>query len=270
MTQSGSEVANGATSMQQVATMRWTMCVGFLVMSSLIGVSCGGDEESSEKPATAGPVKLDGSKLSGCFADSDCKNGLVCYGEDTNSMTAAAGFCTDACQTDDPFAAGNVCAAINGFAAACSPEGECRIDCTGSGKGDGKCPANMECRDADPREMETVYRCLYPIGTGRGKTRDWAECKPARGDADCASPNVCVASGMGQNQRGYCSAPCTNDAECSAPAGVTARPLCAATLDACSLDCADGASCPAGMECIDTAPGQQVTMRCRFAPPPAI
>jgi hypothetical protein len=37
-------------------------------------------------------------------------------------------------------------------------------------------------------------------------------------------------------------------------------------LDYCSLDCADGATCPQGMECVDTTPGNQVTMRCRFVP----
>jgi hypothetical protein len=236
------------------------------VMCWMIVASCGGDDEkSSDEPAKAGPLKMDGSKLAACFANADCKNGLVCYGADTDSMTATAGFCTDACNNDDPFAANHLCPKIADMAASCSPDGQCRVDCTGSGMGDGKCPAGMECRDADPSDM-TAYRCLYPVGTGRGSKKVFEECDPRRGDADCGAPNVCVGFGTMQAQRGFCTAPCTMDAECTAPNGTTARPLCAAMLDYCSLDCADGATCPQGMECVDTTPGNQVTMRCRFVP----
>jgi hypothetical protein len=237
----------------------------------MVVASCGGDDGDGDDTSseTSSAVKLDGSRLSGCFANADCKNGLVCYGAITSSMMATAGFCTDACNADpseDPFAKGNLCPDIANQAASCSPEGQCRVDCTGGGNGDGKCPSGMECRDTDPSDMRVAFRCAYPIGTAKGAKKLWDECNPAHADADCASPNVCVAFGTGQSRRGFCSAPCTMDGECSAPAGATARPLCATSLDACSLDCADGASCPNGMECIDTTPGDQVTMRCRFVP----
>jgi hypothetical protein len=246
--------------------MRWTTISCFAVLCLGVVVSCGGDDESTrEEPAKAGAIKMDGSKLAGCFADSDCKNGLVCYGQTTTSMMATAGFCTDACDPDDPFAKNAICPAISNQMASCSPEGECRLDCTGGGNGDGKCPANMECRDLDA-SMMNAFRCVYPVGTGRGSKKPWEECNPDRGDADCGAPNVCVAFGSDEAQRGFCSAPCTMDAECMPPAGVTARPLCATQLDACSLDCTDGASCPQGMECVDTTPGNQVSMRCRFVP----
>ena len=248
--------------------MRWITTSSFVVLCGMMTASCGGDEEpSSEK---AGAVKLDGSRLAGCFADSDCKNGLVCYGQNTESMMAAAGFCTDACEPDDPFAANALCPKILGQDASCSPEGECRIDCTGSGAGNGKCPSGMECRDVDTSEMGMAFRCTYPIGTGRGSKKLWDECSPARGDVDCETPNVCVSFGSGQNRRGYCSAPCTMDVECKPPAGTSARPICAASLEACSLDCTDGGTCPKGMECVDTTPGDQVAMRCRYVPPQAM
>lgn len=231
---------------------------------------CGSDDDDSSDREPSGSksssIKSDGSRLAGCFGDSDCKNDLTCYGADTDSMTATAGFCIEKCNYDDPFVKEHNCPDIDKVAAVCSADSQCRIDCTGSGKGDGKCPASMECRDADPTDM-TAYRCLYPVGTNRGTKKAWEECNPNHGDADCAAPNTCVPFGSGENVRGYCSAPCMNESECSAPDGVTARPLCPATLDACSLDCTDGATCPAGMDCVDTTPGNQTTMRCRFAPP---
>jgi hypothetical protein len=227
---------------------------------------CGGGDEPSEERASTG-IDFDGAKLSGCFASSDCKGGLVCYGATRTSMDATAGYCTDACQNDDPFAPGAICPELEKFAQTCSPDGQCRIDCTGSGAGDGKCPGSLECRDVDPREEETAFRCAYPVGTGRGNTKLWAECSPAHGDADCAAPNVCVAFGSGGAARGFCSAPCTANEECTAPGGATAVPICAPSLQACSLDCTGGASCPNGMQCIDTSPGQAVTERCRFVPP---
>jgi hypothetical protein len=234
----------------------------------MVAASCGGDESSPEEKS--GSIKLDGSRLAGCFADADCKNDLVCYGAITESMMATAGFCTDRCDSSDPFAANAICPKILGQDATCSPEGECRIDCTGTGAGNGKCPSGMECRDVDQSEMGMAFRCTYPIGTGRGTKKLWDECNPARGDADCVAPHVCVPYGNGQNRRGYCSASCTMDGECMAPAGASARPLCAPQLEACSLDCIDGATCPKGMECIDTTPGDQVTMRCRYVPPQAM
>jgi hypothetical protein len=244
--------------------MRWITLSSLVVLCLLAAASCGGDESSSEESAS---IKLDGSRLAGCFSDADCKNELVCYGAITSSMMATAGFCTDTCEPDDPFAAEALCPAILDQPAKCSPEGQCRVDCTGGGNGDGKCPSGMECRDADPNEMRVAFRCTYPIGTGRGMKKLWDECNPNRGDAECEAPNQCVPFGTGQNRRGFCSAPCTMDAECKAPAGATARPICAASLEACSLDCTDGGTCPKGMECIDTTPGQQVTQRCRYVPP---
>jgi hypothetical protein len=237
------------------------------VLCSILATSCGGDESSSEE---ANVIKRDGSRLAGCFTDADCKNGLVCYGAITESMMATAGFCTDACQADDPFAANAVCPKILDQPASCSPEGQCRVDCTGGGNGNGKCPSGMECRDIDTSEMGVAFRCAYPIGAGRGAKKLWDECSPAHGDADCESAQVCVPFGTGQNRRGYCSAPCTMDGECKAPAGASARPICAASLEACSLDCTDGATCPKGMECVNTTPGNQVAMRCRYVPPQAM
>jgi hypothetical protein len=255
----------------QVNRMRWIKVSSFVCLCWMVVASCGGDDDDTGSEMSSA-IKLDGSRLAGCLASADCKNDLVCYGAITSSTMATAGFCTDACNADptaDPFAAGNLCPDISGQAASCSPEGQCRIDCTGGGSGDGKCPTGMECRDTDPNEMRMTFRCAYPIGTKAAGSRKklWDECNPAHVDADCESPNICVASGTGQNRRGFCSAPCTMDGECSAPSGATARPLCAASLEACSLDCADGASCPRGMDCIDTTPGDQVTMRCRFVPP---
>jgi hypothetical protein len=243
--------------------MRWITTSSLVVLCWMMVASCGGDEPSSEKSES---IKLDGSRLAGCFSNADCKNELVCYGAITNSMMATAGFCTNACDADDPFAAEAICPAILDQPASCSPEGQCRVDCTGGGNGNGKCPSGMECRDTDPDGMRVAYRCTYPIGTARGTKKLWDECNPAHGAADCATPNECVPFGTGQNRRGYCSAPCTNDGECMAPAGATARPICAASLEACSLDCSAGATCPKGMECIDTTPGEQVTQRCRYVP----
>lgn len=248
--------------------MRWYTTSILVGSICLAAVSCGGDEEKRDDATST--VKLDGSRLSGCFASSDCKGDLTCYGAITNSMMATAGYCSDPCNPDpdeDPFSPRNICPPIDKMSASCSPMGQCRIDCTGGGMGDGECPAGMECRDVDASDMGVAWRCGYPIGTGRGKAKLWAECDPRHGDADCDAPNVCIAFGNGQNRRGFCSAPCTNDAECSAPSGVSARPLCAPSLEACSLDCVDGATCPNGMECIDATPGQTVTMRCRFVPP---
>ena len=251
--------------------MRWyTTSTWVVVMGWSLIASCGGDEDTGSESSG---VKLDGSRLAGCFASADCKEGLVCYGANTNSMDATAGYCTDRCNADpeeDPFSPQNRCAPIDGQAATCSGQGQCRVDCTGKGEGDGKCPRGMECRDVDADEMRVAWRCAYPVGTARGNTKLWAECKPSRGDSDCAAPNVCVGFGNGQSARGFCSAPCTMDAECVAPGGVSARPLCAPSLEACSLDCVDGGSCPGGMECIDTSPGETVTMRCRFVPPDAM
>jgi hypothetical protein len=248
--------------------MRWITTASFVVMGSMIAAgSCGGDDdEPKSESEQSSSIKTDGSRLAACFATADCKEGLLCYGVVTDATMATAGFCTDACTSDDPFAADAICAPIKDQAATCSPDGQCRVDCTGGGSGDGKCPSGMECRDTDPSEMRMTFRCAYPIGTGRGKKKLWEECNPARGSGDCASPNECVPYGMGQNRRGYCSAPCEMDSECEAPAGATARPLCAAQLGACSLDCADGATCPNGMECINTGGANMMTLRCRYVP----
>ncbi|HKU44334.1 MAG TPA: hypothetical protein VJR89_39515 [Polyangiales bacterium] len=238
------------------------------VCQLICAAGCGSDESSE----MSGALKRDGSKLAACFSDADCKNDLICYGQITDSMMATAGFCTAACNVDpreDPFAPGNLCEDIEKLKASCSPEGECRVDCTGSGKGDGPCPSGMVCRDTDPSDMRVALRCAYPIGMGRGAKQSWEECSPTHGDADCSAPNVCVPFGNGANRRGFCSAPCTMDGECKAPNGVNARPLCAPQLEACSLDCTDGATCPAGMQCVDTTGGDTPAMRCRFVPAPA-
>ena len=247
----------------QVKTMR-RIKSSSLVLCLTIAAGCGGDESSEDSA-----LKKDGSRLAGCFADADCKNNLVCYGANTSAMMATAGFCTDACEPDDPFAANAICPPILNQVATCSPEGECRIDCTGGGDGKGKCPSGMECRDLDSSEMGVAFRCVYTVGTGRGAKKLWEECNPARGSADCAAPDVCAPFGSGQNRRGFCAAPCTMDQECMAmaPAGATARPFCSESLEACSLDCTGGATCPKGMQCIDTSPGDQVTERCRYVPP---
>lgn len=244
--------------------MRWTTISSLVALCLLSATSCGGDESNSEESAA---LKQDGSRLAACFANADCKNDLVCYGASTSAMMATAGFCIERCEPDDPFAANAICPPILNHAATCSPQGQCRIDCTGTNNGNGKCPAGMECRDTDTSEMGVAFRCVRPIGTGRGAKKLWEECNPAKGDVECAAPHVCVPYGNGQNRRGYCSDTCMSDQECMAPAGATARPICAMQLEACSLDCTDGGSCPKGMQCIDTSPGEQVTQRCRFVPP---
>jgi hypothetical protein len=241
----------------------------YLGLASILTIGCGSDESPERGAArNTSAVKTDGSRLAACFGSSECDEGLVCYGADTEAETGTAGFCIERCSTGMGMSeAPASCPDILGQPAGCSPQGQCRIDCTGGGNGDGKCPKELECRDVDAREDVTAYRCVYPVGTGAGTKKTWEECNPDHGDADCADGNVCVPFGNGRNQRGYCAARCERVAQCLPAAGATARVLCAPMLGACSLDCsAEGSTCPKGMECVNTSGGMVSTPRCRFVP----
>ena len=210
-------------------------------------------EQQAIAPVTA--------QLALCFTDEECLAGLVCYGPGLGEPAGDAGYCTQGCMADAD------CEPMEGMAATCAPGGQCRVDCTGSGQGDGPCPSGTVCRDADPREEELAYRCMFPEGTGAGFEPEWAQCNPEHGDADCADGRTCTDSASGSDRLGYCATPCEGDdsSGCIAPAGVTAVPLCASFYSICSLDCsAAGSTCPPGMQCVDAGWGDQVAMRCRY------
>jgi hypothetical protein len=223
-------------------------------------------------PGTAGPL-LDlpygGEQLSACYGD-ECKgDDLLCF---ANSGTAP-GFCTEDCNEDSD------CKPIDGLKAECSPERRCQVDCTGSGKGDAKCPKNMECRDL-PNPMGggivtpivtdalvSNWRCVYPVDAGKNDVKVYGQCDRDHGHGDCEGTRLChtptapltLATGPG-----YCSPSCKAVADCVAPSGTTALPLC--NDGACDFDCSGkGASCPQGMNCLDVDNSLlSQTFRCRF------
>ena len=203
-------------------------------------------------------LPADGNRLSVCYQAADCNgDDLTCYIPDS----IGPGFCTEDCAIDKD------CQALEGMAMTCSPEGQCRVDCTGKGKGDGKCPTHMECRDVSVGIITTPsYRCTYPEGSGSRVSAKYERCDPTHDDGDCMDKLACfVPSGFGTGTGpGYCAPACTEAKNCEAPAGANAAPAC--ENGHCTLDCSGaGTTCPAGMNCrdIDESPLGE-TFRCRF------
>lgn len=229
----------------------------------LVLLVCGGCAETGSGRSPGTGASMDGSRLSICYSSEDCtEEGLVCYGAMLSGPEAGAGFCTQSCTEDAD------CDPIGGMTATCAPTlGQCRVDCTGSGSGDGRCPEGMTCRDADPREDQVAPRCMYPAGTGSEMAAgEWGRCDPTHGDLDCAGELTCVASGFEETSSGYCATSCDADEQCAAPAGSGTIALCPGILGACSLDCAGANStCPQGMQCVEVFSIGDPILRCRYA-----
>jgi hypothetical protein len=219
-----------------------------------------GSVPSGDGDASAPLVALpaDGNRLSVCYEAADCNgDDLTCYLPDS----LVPGFCTDDCNEDKD------CPAVEGLAATCSPDGQCRIDCAGKGKGDGKCPKDMECRDVfDGILGPASYKCVYPEGSGSRVSAKYERCDPKHEDGDCKDKLACfVPSAFGSGSGpGYCAPTCKEAKDCSVPGGASAVPACEA--EHCTLDCSGaGATCPAGMNCrdVDESPLSEM-YRCRF------
>ncbi len=226
-------------------------------------------ETTAEKAGTLLNLPHDGGRLSACYGDECNGDDLLCF---ANSGTAP-GFCTEDCNQDSD------CQPIEGIKAECSPERRCQVDCTGSGKGDGKCPKNMECRDLpNPMGVGIVtpividalisqWRCVYPVDAGKNTVKLYEQCDRAHGHGDCQGTRKCHAPTAPltlPTGPGYCSPECKEVSDCSVPSGTTAVPMC--NDGACDFDCsAKGASCPKGMNCRDVDNNLLTeTFRCRF------
>jgi hypothetical protein len=210
-------------------------------------------------PVTTTQLPSDGNKLSVCYGEADCNgDDLTCY----LPGDAAPGLCTDDCSQDSD------CPAVEGIAQGCSTFGQCRIDCTGTGSGDGACPANQVCRDTSGPGLLTppAYRCTYPVGAGSKAVALYGKCNTNHGGGDCQGMLGChVPSALlfAPEGPGYCSNACTVEADCALPAGVTSTVMC---LDGgCEFDCSRaGASCPSAMNCRDIDPSPLEDYRCRM------
>lgn len=218
----------------------------------------GGSQVSTPLPAT-------GDRLSVCYAKADCNgDDLVCYLPDG----ARPGYCTDNCAADTD------CQPLGGVATSCSPDGFCRMDCAGTGAGDGACPADMVCRaiSLTTNPLGPSYRCTYPDGSGKRSVPSYERCDRGHGDADCSAvADGCYAPALnlgGIFGPGYCAPACTEAASCgTVPAGTTATPVCGLT-GRCELDCgaAGKGNCPTGMNCVNINPSALTPpiQRCRF------
>jgi hypothetical protein len=203
-------------------------------------------------------LPADGNRLAVCYEAADCNgDDLTCYIPDS----IGPGFCTEDCAADKD------CQALEGMAMTCSPEGQCRVDCTGKGSGDGKCPTHMACRDVAVGLLAAPsYRCTYPEGSGSRASAKYEQCDPMHDDGDCKDKLACfVPSVFGTGTGpGYCAPACTAVKDCTAPGGTSAAPVCESGH--CSFNCKGaGTTCPAGMNCrdIDESPIGE-TFRCRF------
>lgn len=230
------------------------------------------DGGTTEKPMSGTLLDLpySGELLSLCYQNADCKGaGLGCYA----AFGTVAGFCSAKCEKDGD------CKPIGGVVATCSPEGLCRVDCSGKDdNGDGACPTNMRCRDVfDPsvvvagEESEpgliSIWRCGYPVHAGSNRVELYQECDLDHGSGDCKGELLCHApsSALGSPANpGYCAQACESQAQCTVPSGATSVAVC--TEGACELDCAAaGATCPSGMNCRQVGgPISEVRHRCRF------
>ena len=210
--------------------------------------------------------------LSQCTTDADCGGDLVCYSSSIGGVgggfpggggmtTTSDGFCTEACTP------GDVCPDLGGVAATCSSSGECRVDCAGSGSGDGPCPPLMECVEV-PIGTSSVYRCEYPADVGSGGNADGGsggggadtaitgELAPCSSDGDCDGDLVCYGAFLaGSGTSGFCTRSCTGDSDCFDHQGVDFTCGSVGTQtggQGCRVDCSatgtDG-SCPTDMVC---------------------
>jgi hypothetical protein len=220
----------------------------------------GGPEKT---PGTLLNLPHNGEKISVCYGPDDCNgDDLTCYA----AFGTAPGVCTEDCKEDAD------CAPIGGLAATCSSDGQCRVDCTGAGKGDGACPANMECGDVSNRfagaSLTPSYRCVYPADAGSNSVKLYGKCDRSHGAGDCQGALSChtpSAPFTTPSGAGYCTESCEKETECQVPAGTTSVPLCTEG-GACEFDCSGGgATCPQGMNCrdVDNNPITE-TFRCRF------
>lgn len=213
-------------------------------------------------PVSLQPLPDNGQKLSTCYGQADCKgDDLTCVGA---RGVFGAGFCSDDCAQDSD------CPAIDGLAASCSLQGQCRISCAGEANdGEGPCPDNMECQNVVPVGVPAlpVYECRYPVGAGSKKQKSFDKCDAGHGSGDCEGLLSChVPFGFGGAPigPGYCTQGCESATDCAVPAGVVAVATC--ELGGCELDCSQpGGSCPAGMNCRDVDAAPIVNeFRCRF------
>jgi hypothetical protein len=223
-----------------------------------------GDSDGGEPQKTPGTLlnlPHGGAKLSICYGAGDCNgDDLLCYA----TAGTAPGYCTDDCKKDSD------CAAVEGIAATCSSNGQCRLDCAGKGSGDGPCPTNMECRDVSDLPgtgIGALYSCVYPADGGSNSAKLYEKCDRDHGDGDCQGKLSCHTPTAPLNAvsgPGYCVGTCGKAADCQVPGGTTSVPLC--TEGACEFDCGgSGATCPEGMNCrdVDSSPISEA-WRCRF------
>jgi hypothetical protein len=201
----------------------------------------------------------DGGLLELCWSDADCSPAApACY----LPQGAQPGFCTVSCSS------GSDCPALAGVPSSCSSEGMCRVDCAGSGVGDGACPAPLRCRELPAQPpAASIYRCTYPAGSGSHSLGKLERCDQSHGDGDCAAQLACRVPHLGptvpEPQYGYCAPLCSSNEECKLDSG-SALGIC--SYAACEYECSAGRTCPSGMRCLDIGTGALMINRCRYLP----
>ncbi|MDB4974738.1 MAG: hypothetical protein JWN48_3079 [Myxococcaceae bacterium] len=206
-------------------------------------------------------LRTDGNSLSACYGEDDCMgDNLSCV----HSLgLVGAGYCYSTCKSNDD------CQPLEGVATLCSIEGQCVLDCTGGGLGDGPCPTNMVCRDIVPGLAVPIFRCEYPYGSGGKITPDYGQCDQGHGSNDCKDDLFCYVPISGivtaPEGPGYCAPGCSDASDCTVPGGATAKAACS-LLGRCEMDCNEkGSTCPAGMDCVDADNAPLITTRrCRY------
>jgi hypothetical protein len=230
---------------------------------------------------TGGVVVGDGTQLSGCRSNDDCDPGLNCY--------SFGGYCSAQCSGDSDcssLGANWGCylpagAGMGGFfggmmggggsgGAAATPNGTCRVSCTGTD--DTSCPTGLMCIDVGAGS----FRCALPgagdMTGGSGGAGFFGGTGGAgffggggsggRGGmqtpGDIGAYDECMGGGCQEGLtcsssfgRGYCTQECQNASDCTdEPGSGDITPTCGRN-GRCVLECTVGGDdeCPDDMAC---------------------
>lgn len=202
--------------------------VGWLLLGGTSGCSKSGDGGSPDPLSShpTGPTYGDAGLLAPCQMAYDCRQGLEC------SASSDAGFCTQACDGNNPCAAGQCAPQVGMCQPACAAKSDCTacscgyfgwcspgLGCQALSDVGGPCVDDYSCKSRNCSRFTKT--CRDPVGKA---------CSPATCDICIeADPNSSIPNGS------YCSRGCATDADCngagtcSTPSGPGAPYMCHAT-----------------------------------------